>query len=101
MEDCSIEVREEVQQIYKVLSKDDQDKMPFEGIEIAKTLARIPFFRRFFDHNSEHFINMCIGQSVADLEEGIDVYQKEREEGRERYLYVMLEGSVRVTTETN
>lgn len=52
MEECSIEVRGEVQQIYKVLSKDDQDKMPFEGIEIAKTLTRIPFFRRFFDTNS-------------------------------------------------
>jgi len=25
--------------------------MPFEGIEIAKTLARIPFFKRFFDIN--------------------------------------------------
>ena len=32
MEDYSIEVRGEVQQIYKVLTKDDQDKMPFEGI---------------------------------------------------------------------
>mgnify|MGYP006323236841 CR=1 FL=1 len=65
MEDYSIEVRGEVQQIFKVLTKDDQDKMPFEGIEIAKTLSRIPFFRRYFDTNSEQFINLCIAQSVV------------------------------------
>lgn len=50
--------------------------MPFEGIEIAKTLARIPFFRRFYDTNSEHFINLCIGQTVVEYEKGTDVYEK-------------------------
>ena len=65
MEDYSIEIKGEVQQIYKVLTKDDQDKMPFEGIEIAKTLARVPFFRRFFETSSEHFINLCISQTIV------------------------------------
>lgn len=64
MEDCSLEVKGEVQQIFKVLTKEEQDKMPFEGIEIAKTLSRIPFFKRYFDNNSEHFINLCIAQDA-------------------------------------
>ncbi len=41
-----------MQQIFKVLSKDEYEKMPFEGIEIAKSLSRLPFFRRFFDTTS-------------------------------------------------
>ena len=52
MEDCSIEIKGEVQQIFRVLNKSEQDKMPFEGIEIAKTLTRVPFFKRFFDLSS-------------------------------------------------
>ncbi len=74
MEDCNIEIKGEVQQIYKVLTKDEQDKMPFEGIEIAKTLSRIPFFRRYFDTNSEQFINLCIAQTIVEYPAQTDVY---------------------------
>lgn len=52
MEECSIEIRGETEQIFKVLTKEEQEKMPFEGIEIAKTMARVPFFKRYFDINS-------------------------------------------------
>ncbi len=56
--------------------------MPFEGIEIAKTLARVPFFKRYFDINSEHFINLCIAQDAIEIKAGTDVYAKEKSEGR-------------------
>lgn len=32
MEESSLEIRGEMQQIFKVLSKEEYDKMPFEGI---------------------------------------------------------------------
>jgi hypothetical protein len=99
MEDCILEVKGEVQQIFKVLSKEEHDKMPFEGIEIAKTLARLPFFRRHFDTNSEQFINLCVSQDALQIDEGVDIYDKEKKEGRERYLYIILEGTVLVSSQ--
>lgn len=82
-----------------MLTKDDQEKMPFEGIEIAKTLARIPFFRRYFDTNSEQFINLCIAQTVVEYPPDTDVYLREREEAKEKCLYVILAGSVKISSE--
>lgn len=82
MEECSIEIKGETEQIFKVLMKEEQEKMPFEGIEIAKTLARIPFFKRYFDVNCENFINLCIAQDAVEIKAGTDIYQKEKRESR-------------------
>lgn len=76
IEEPSLEIRGEMQQIFKVLSKQEYDKMPFEGIEIAKSLSRLPFFRRFFHTASEHFINLCIAQDALTYQKGTLIYQQ-------------------------
>jgi hypothetical protein len=50
--------------------------MPFEGIEIAKTLAKLPFFQRNFETNSEQFINLCISQDVLEFPPNTDIYSR-------------------------
>jgi hypothetical protein len=45
-------MKAEAAQLCKMLSKAQSERMPFEGVEIAKSLQRIPFFVKFFDMKS-------------------------------------------------
>lgn len=68
--------------------------MPFEGIEIAKALSKLPFFPRFFDTSSEQFISLCINESAASYPPDTDIYSHE---ASTRYLYIVLEGTIQLT----
>ena len=92
-ESVRIELSGQLAQIYAVLVKEPEDKLPFEGIDIVKLLSTVPLFSRFFDTSSENFINLCVSQDAVTLPSGTFVYELEKNTS-ERFIYVILEGEV-------